>query len=209
MTEIGTYFSQNWAYIMSQLLIHLYIAALGVLATIVIGVPIGIWLARHAKAELVVVGIFNLIQTIPSIALLTILLILIGLGQRTVLVAVVLYSLLPIVKNTVVGLHQVDGNYLNNAKSLGMTRWQVLTWVALPLALPMILAGIRTALVMAVGVTAIGSFVGAGGLGDIILRGVNITNGSPVILVGSGLCMLVAMVVGTAFDWITGAKKRR
>lgn len=130
-----------------------------------------------------------------------------GLGQRTVLAAVVVYSLLPIVKNTTVGLKNVDPIYIENARSIGMSKFQTLWIVMIPLAAPIILAGVRTALVMAVGVTAIGSFVGAGGLGDIILRGVNITNGSPVIIIGSGLCVLIAIGVDVLFKWIIGTSE--
>lgn len=201
------YLSTNFSYILNQIGIHLYISTLGVVITFFIGFPLGIFLSNHQKSEFFVTNLINIFQTVPSIALLTILLMFMGLGQRTVLAAVVVYSLLPIVKNTTVGLKNVDPIYIENARSIGMSKFQTLWIVMIPLAAPIILAGVRTALVMAVGVTAIGSFVGAGGLGDIILRGVNITNGSPVIIIGSGLCVLIVIGVDVLFKWIIGTSE--
>lgn len=196
------YLSENSSYIISQFSIHLYISIVGVVLTFLIGFPVGIFLSDNKKAATIVIGLINIIQTIPSIGMMTILLILMGLGKNTVIATVVLYSLLPIVANTYTGLNNVDPVYVDSARGVGMSRFQVLYMVKIPLAMPVILAGVRNALVISVGITTIGSFVGAGGLGDIILRGINITNGEPIIFVGAFLCALIAVLMEWLFDWL-------
>lgn len=196
------YLSENSSYIISQFSTHLYISIVGVVLTCLIGFPIGIFLSDNKKAATIVIGAINIIQTIPSIGMMTILLILMGLGKNTVIATVVLYSLLPIVTNTYTGLNNVDPVYVDSARGVGMSRLQVLYMVKIPLALPVILAGVRNALVISVGITTIGSFVGAGGLGDVILRGINITNGEPIIFVGAFLCALIAVLMEGLFDWL-------
>lgn len=202
MHELMSYLSENSSYIINQFSTHVYISVVGVVVTFLIGFPIGIFLSDNKKAATIVIGIINVIQTIPSIGMLTILLILMGLGKNTVIATVVLYSLLPIVNNTYVGLNNIDPVYIDSARGVGMSRFQILYMIKIPLAMPVILAGVRNALVISVGITTIGSFVGAGGLGDIILRGINITNGEPIIFVGAILCALIAVVMNWLFDWL-------
>lgn len=199
---IINYLSENSSYIISQFSVHVYISTVGVVLTFLIGFPLGVFLADNKKAAVIVIGLINIVQTIPSIGMLTILLILMGLGKNTVIATVVLYSLLPIVNNTYVGLNNVDPSYIDSARGIGMSRFQVLYMIKIPLALPVILAGVRNALVISVGITTIGSFVGAGGLGDIILRGINITDGGPIIIVGALLCALIALMMDRLFDWL-------
>lgn len=202
MESLMNYLNDNSSYIISQFSTHMYISIVGVVLTFLIGFPLGIILADNKRAGAVVMGLINIVQTIPSIGLMTILLIIMGLGKNTVIATVVLYSLLPIVSNTYTGLNNVDPVYVDSARGVGMSRFQVLYMVKIPLALPVILAGVRNALVIAVGITTIGSFVGAGGLGDIILRGINITNGEPIIFVGAFLCALIAVLLEWLFDWL-------
>jgi osmoprotectant transport system permease protein len=196
------YLNENSSYIISQFSTHIYISIVGVVLTVLVGFPLGIFLSENKKAAALVLGIINIIQTIPSIGMLTILLIIMGLGKNTVIATVVLYSLLPIVNNTYVGLNNVDAVYVDSARGIGMSRFQVLYRIKIPLAAPIILAGVRNALVIAVGITTIGSFVGAGGLGDIILRGINITDGKPIIFVGAFLCALIAWLLDRLFNWL-------
>lgn len=200
--ELLNYLSTNASYIMSQFMIHLYISVIGVVLTVIVGFPLGVFLSTNKKVAAFVIGGINIIQTIPSIGMLTILLILMGLGENTVIATVFFYSLLPIVNNTYVGLNNVDPVYVDSARGVGMNRFQVLYLVKVPLALPIILAGIRNALVISVGITTIGSFIGAGGLGDIILRGINITDGKAIIFVGAFLCALIALVMDRLFNWL-------
>ena len=128
------------------------------------------------------------------------LMLVLGLGDQTVIVANFLYSLLPIIKNTATGLDSVSPVSLDAGRGLGMTKWQLLVMVEMPLSVSVIMAGIRNALVVAIGITAIGSFVGAGGLGDIIIRGTNATNGGAIILAGALPTALMAIIT----DWVLG-----
>ncbi|MFK5279277.1 ABC transporter permease, partial [Lacticaseibacillus paracasei] len=171
----------------------------------IIGIPIGLAIARHRTLSSTVIGIANVIQTIPSLAMLSIIMLGLGLGVNTVIVTVFLYSLLPIIKNTYTGMQNVDKNLMDAAKGMGMTRWQSLYMVEIPLSMSVIMAGIRNALVVAIGITAIGAFVGAGGLGDIIVRGTNATNGGAIILAGALPTALMAIIS----DLVLGFLERR
>lgn len=128
-----------------------------------------------------------------------------GLGSDTVIATVFLYSLLPIIKNTYTGVRNVDAALLDTGKGMGMTRMQLTYLVELPLSLSVIMAGLRNALVVAIGITAIGTFIGAGGLGDIISRGVNATNGTAIILAGAIPTALMAVLA----DWLLGLMEKR
>ncbi len=192
-TNIISYLIENSTYIFQEFAKHLYLSLIGVGFSIIVGVPLGIWISEKKRLAGIVIGIINVIQTVPSFAMLSILMIVLGLGDNTVIATIFLYALLPIVKNTYVGLDSVDPHFIDCGRGVGMSRFQVLRIVKFPIALPIILAGIRNALVISVGVTAIGSFVGAGGLGDIILRGTNTTNGTPIIIVGSFFTALIAV----------------
>ena len=133
-------------------------------------------------------------QTIPSLAMLAILMFLIGTGPDTVVLAVLLYAILPILKNTVAGINSVTPELVDAATGMGMTKYQLMTKVELPLAISIIMGGIRNALVLAIGVTAVGTFIGAGGLGDIITRGITVANGSPIIIAGAIPTALMAVL---------------
>lgn len=199
------YFDQNGSYVLSQFVQHFLISIYGVLFASIVGIPIGVFIARRRKMAGWIISIANLIQTVPSLAMLSILMLGLGLGVNTVIVTVFLYSLLPIIKNTYTGMIQVDKNILDVGKGMGMTKWQRLYMVELPLSVSVIMAGIRNALVVAIGITAIGAFVGAGGLGDIIIRGTNATNGTAIILVGALPTALMAIIT----DWVLGMIERR
>lgn len=196
------YYQHNGSYVLAQFSRHFLISIYGVLIAAVVGIPIGIFIAHHGKLSGVVIGIANVIQTIPSLAMLSIIMIGLGLGVNTVIVTVFLYALLPIIKNTDTGMRNVDASVLDSGKGMGMTRWQLLRLVELPLSLSVIMAGLRNALVLAIGITAIGTFVGAGGLGDIIIRGTNATNGSAIILAGALPTVLMAIVVDLILAWV-------
>jgi osmoprotectant transport system permease protein len=199
------YFEQNGSYVLSQFVQHFLISIYGVLFAAIVGIPIGILISRKRKMADWIISIANLIQTIPSLAMLSILMLGLGLGVNTVIVTVFLYSLLPIIKNSYTGMIQVDKNILDVGKGMGMTNWQRLYMVELPLSVSVIMAGIRNALVVAIGITAIGAFVGAGGLGDIIIRGTNATDGTAIILVGALPTALMAIIT----DWVLGMIERR
>lgn len=142
---------------------------------VVIGVTAGIMGTRHPRMRAISLGVANVLQTIPSLALFGFLLpvpVIGGIGKKTAIISLVLYSLLPIVRNTVVGIMSVDARLREAAVAMGMTDGQVLRWVELPLAAPTILAGIRVALVSNIGTAVIAAVIGGGGLGVLIFRGV-------------------------------------
>jgi len=202
MQQLIYYYQQNGAYVLSQFSRHFLISIYGVLFAAVIGIPIGILIAHHSKLSTTVIAIANVIQTVPSLAMLSIIMIGLGLGVNTVIVTVFLYALLPIIKNTYTGMLNVDPSVLDSGKVMGMTRWQVLRIVELPLSLSVIMAGLRNALVLAIGITAIGTFVGAGGVGDIIIRGTNATDGGAIILAGALPTALMAIISDLVLGWI-------
>ncbi len=179
---------------------HFLISIYGVVLAALVGIPIGIYISRHHHLATWVIGIANVIQTTPSLAMLSIIMLGLGLGVNTVILTVFLYSLLPIIKNTDTGMRNVNPDVLDAGKGMGMTRWQLLFKIELPLSLSVVVAGLRNALVLAIGITAIGSFVGAGGLGDLIIRGTNATNGGAIILAGALPTALMAIIS----DWVLG-----
>ena len=199
------YFQENGSYIFAQFIRYFLISIYGVLFAAVVGIPVGIMISRRRKLANWVIRLANIIQTIPSLAMISILIIGLGLGVNVVIVTVFLYSLLPIIKNTYTGMIQVDKNILDVGKGMGMTARQRLFMVELPLSVSVIMAGIRNALVVAIGITAIGAFVGAGGLGDIIIRGTNATDGTSIILAGALPTALMAIIT----DWLLGILERR
>lgn len=185
LNDIYLYYSINAAYVMAQFIRHFLIAVYGVLFASLIAIPLGFYIARKKSLAGWVMGLANVIQTVPSLAMLSILMLAMGLGTNTVIITVMLYSLLPIIKNTYTAVNTIDANLLDAAKGMGMTKRQIMVTVELPLSVSVIMAGVRNALVVAIGITAIGTFIGAGGLGDIISRGINVNNGSAIIIAGA------------------------
>lgn len=200
--QLVYYFSHNGMYVLQQFLRHFLISIYGVLFAVIVGLPIGILIAKYSKLSDWVIGIANVIQTIPSLAMLSIVMLALGLGVNTVVVTVFLYSLLPIIKNTYTGIVSVSDIYLDVGKGMGMTRFQILRIIEIPLSLSIIMAGIKNALVLSIGITAIGSFVGAGGLGDIILRGTNATNGTAIIIAGALPTALMAIISDLILEFL-------
>ncbi|WP_279281953.1 ABC transporter permease [Enterococcus gallinarum] len=196
------YFQENGGYVFAQFVRHFLISIYGVLFAAIVGIPLGIWISKKMRMADWVIRIANIIQTIPSLAMISILMIGMGLGVNVVILTIFLYSLLPIIKNTYTGMRQVDRNILDVGKGMGMTSWQRLYMIELPLSVSVIMAGIRNALVVAIGITAIGAFVGAGGLGDIIIRGTNATNGASIILAGALPTALMAIITDLGLGFI-------
>jgi osmoprotectant transport system permease protein len=174
---------------------HLWLVGVSMLLAIAIGVPLGILLTRRPKWKAVVLGSTNVIQTIPSLALFGLLLPLPWLGARAdrlAIVALALYALLPIVRNTYVGIAGISPPVREAAIAMGLTSGQLLWHVELPLALPVMLAGIRVAAVITIGVATIAAAIGAGGLGEFIFRGIAMVDNG-VILAGAIPAALIAL----------------
>ncbi|QHM19182.1 Choline transport system permease protein OpuBD [Bacillus subtilis] len=202
LEQLMTYYAQNGSFVMDEFGRHFLMSAYGVLFAAVVGVPAGILIAHFRRLSAWVFAVTNVIQTIPALAMLAVLMLVMGLGANTVILSLFLYSLLPIIRNTYTGITSIEHAYLESGKAMGMTKFQVLRMVELPLALSVIMAGLRTALVIAIGITAIGTFVGAGGLGDMIVRGSNATNGTAIILAGAIPTAVMAVGADLLMAWI-------
>jgi osmoprotectant transport system permease protein len=175
---------------------HLSLVVISMAIAIAIALPLGMFIVQRPALRSIALGIASVFQTIPSLALFGFLIpipFIGGIGRRTAIVALVLYALLPILRNTYVGLTGIDPAVLQAAEAMGMTSYQILWRVRLPLALPVILAGIRTATVITIGVATIAAAIGAGGLGTFIFRGVAMVSDA-VILAGAIPAALLAIL---------------
>jgi osmoprotectant transport system permease protein len=187
---------------------HLVLTGGAALAAVLIGVPLGMIIARRSAARGPVLGAAGMMQTVPSVAMLALLMIPLGLGFKPAVVALVLYALLPIIRNTYAGLVGVDKNVLEAADGVGFTPRQRLWMVELPLASPVIIAGIRTATVVTVGIATLSSLIGAGGLGDLIFRGISTGNRKSIVL-GVAAASAMAMLFELGMAWAEKLLKRR
>lgn len=190
---------------------HLWLVAVAVGLAIVIGIPAGIYCAWHPRAGRFILRATDLVQTIPSLALFGFLIPLPfigGIGMRTATVALVLYSLLPIVRNTLLGIRGVDPLVREAGVALGYTPRQLLAEVELPLAAPVILGGVRIATVVCIGLATIAAFVGGGGLGELILRGVAMVD-SGLILAGALPAAALAIAADAGLSAVERALARR
>lgn len=204
MMEVIQYIQINWLEILQLTREHtlLVIASVG-MATL-FGVPIGILIARYKVLTEAVLMVASFFLTIPSVALFGLMIPILsrlglGVGYAPAVSAVFLYALLPVLRNTCIALQNLDPAIQESARGIGMTRWQRLSMVSLPISCPLILSGIRTAVVMNIGVMAIAAIVGAGGLGSLIMEGVN-QNSFPKILSGSIAICLLALIT----DYLLG-----
>jgi osmoprotectant transport system permease protein len=183
--------------LLEQTLAHIGLTFISLLLSVVICIPLGIWIAHNQKWSGWLLGFAGVLQTIPSIALLGFMIPLLGIGTKPAIVALMLYAFLPILRNTYTGITQVNASVIDAAKGLGMSPQQILFKVELPLAMPVILAGIRTATVINVGVATLAAYIAAGGLGEFIFGGIALNN-SNMILAGAIPAALLAIV----FDFI-------
>lgn len=190
--------------ILSRTLEHLLLVGVAMLAAVLVGIPLGIALVRRQNLRRWVLGMANVIQTIPSLALFGFLIpvpFLGGIGARTAIVALALYALLPIIQNTYTGIAGVDPAVLESARGMGMTPAQILWDVQLPLSMAVILAGVRVATIICIGIATIAAAIGAGGLGVFIFRGVAMVSNS-VILAGAIPAALLAIGVDIALGFV-------
>jgi osmoprotectant transport system permease protein len=212
MSTFWNYVTANYEQILNLLGKHLYLSVFSVLIAIIIGIPLGILISKEPKLSKPIIGVTNVIQAIPSLALLGFLIPFIGIGSTPAIVMVVLYSLLPIVKNTYTGLTNIDVDILEAAKGIGLTKGQTMKKVQLPLALPMIMAGIRISAVTAVGLMTIAAFVGAGGLGYLVFSGVQTVDNNMILAGAIPACILALLIdflVGKLETSLSYTNKRR
>ncbi|MEV5172646.1 ABC transporter permease [Streptomyces flaveolus] len=184
---------------------HVQLVVASTLLTVAIGVPLGVLLTRPgiSRAGVIVLAAANASQAVPSIGVLVVLAMVFGVGFWMAVVALVLYALLPVLRNTMVGIRQVDPALIDAGRGMGMNAREVLFTIELPLAVPVMLAGIRVALILNVGVATLAAFTNAGGLGSVISSGISLDR-TPVLVVGSALTMALALTV----DWLAGLAER-
>lgn len=187
----------------SQTITHIGLTFISLLLAVIIGLPLGTFIARHKKYATPVLGFAGILQTIPSIALLGFMIPLLGIGVIPAIAALFIYALLPIIRNTYTGINEVDASVVDAARGMGMNNWQLLLKVQLPLAMPVILAGVRTATVINVGVATLAAYIAAGGLGEFIFGGIALNN-TNMILAGAIPAALLAIL----FDFLLSMVQR-
>lgn len=198
------YIMKNWFYLVELTVSHLSMVALGVLLALIIGVLLGVISTSNKRVASIVLSIANIIQVFPSLALLALLMLFFGLGFKTVVVGLFLYSLLPIIRNTYVGLNEVDNSLIEAGKGMGMTNLQILFQVKIPMSIPFVLAGIRIATVIAIGVATLAPFIGGEGLGREIVAGINLRD-SNKIYAGAIIAACLAVII----DFVLGKVQKR
>lgn len=185
------------------LYVHILMVLITIVLAVAISVPVGILLTRprYTKFGVVILNILNLMQTIPGLAIVALAMPLLGMGLKPTIIALTVQGLLPIARNTIAGLYGVNADVKEAALGMGMSQRRVLYEVELPLAMPVILAGIRTSTVYVVSVGTLAAYIGGGGLGDLILTGLNML-WSEFLIVGAGLGALLAISLDRALGYI-------
>lgn len=189
-------YTDRWEFFLELLLQHIGITLIAVSIITVLGLTIGIIMTRNEILASIILVVTNFLYTIPSIALFGILVTISGIGNKSAIIALIIYGLLPMIRNTYVGIREVDSKIIESAVGMGTTKKQLLFRIELPLALPVIISGFRTMVIMTIALGGIASFIGAGGLGVAIYRGIS-TYFPEMIIAGSFLVALLAILV----DW--------
>ena len=182
---------------------HLYISIVALVIAMIVAVPLGILLSKKEKLSKVSLTIAGVLQTIPTLAVLALMIPLFGVGKTPAIIALFLYVLLPILNNTVLGVKNIDKNVIQAGQSMGMTKFQLMKDVEMPLALPLIISGIRLSSVYVISWATLASYVGAGGLGDLVFNGLNLYQ-PPMIISAAIVVTLLALVI----DFILTKKKK-
>lgn len=205
METLTAFFQENGENLVRLIWEHLYIAGISVGLGVVCAVPLGIYLTRiNDKVANVIIAIVSILQSLPSLALLTLMIPLIGVGQFPAIVALFIYSLMPILRNTYSGIESVDDGMVDAAKGMGMTTMQLLRKVELPQAAPVIMAGIRLSTTYVIAWTTLASFIGAGGLGDFIFNGLNLY--IPELIIGGTIPVTIIALVA---DFLLGRLEKK
>lgn len=183
---------------------HLVLVGISITVAVLVGIPLGVLITRKTWLRTPVLAIANILQTVPSLALFGLLIpipIIGGIGAIPAIVALTLYSFLPIIRNTYTGIMGIDPAIREAGRGMGMTDWQLLTQVEIPLAIPVILAGVRVATVIAIGIATIAAAIGAGGLGTLIFRGIAVVN-DQLILAGAVPAAAIALLADYGLGWL-------
>jgi len=195
------YFVNNLDTIFGLTIEHLQLTGTAIISSILIGVPLGIFITRHERLANPVLAIANIFQTIPSIAFFGILIPILGIGKKTAILVLFLYALLPIIKNTYTGIKEVSPFMIDAGKGMDMTNAQIIRMVELPQALSVIMAGVRIATVINIGTTTIAAYIGGGGLGDLIFKGIQMYR-NDMILAGAIPAALLAIIADKLLGYV-------
>lgn len=209
LRELFHLYADRWHFFLTLTLQHLEISLIAIVAAFIIGITLGIFISRRRRASSIVLSLTNLIYTIPSIALFGFLIPFSGIGDTTAIIALTVYALLPMVRNTYIGITGIDREIIEAAQGMGSTPWQILYRIQLPLAFPVILSGLRNMVVMTIALAGIAAFIGAGGLGVAIYRGIT-TNNATLTVAGSLLIAVLALATDCGIGcYETHFKKKR
>ena len=200
------YVTQNYMLILEKAGEHIYLAGIAVLLACAVGIPIGFMITNNKKLANIVVGIANVIQTIPSLALFAFALSIFGIGADNAIFALFLYALLPIIKNTLIGIRNVDPAIREAARGMGMSRSQIMFKVEIPMAISVIMGGVRIATVTGIGIATIATLIGAGGLGQLIYQGIGMMNNEMIFagaICSATLALLADFLLGLVENKLT------
>jgi len=197
IVDVFNLYVDRWEFFLELLIEHVIITLIAVSIITVIGLSLGIYMTKNDKLAGVVLTLTNFLYTIPSIAFFGFLVTITGIGNKSAIIALVMYGMLPIIRNTYVGIREVDYQVIESAIGMGSTEKQLLFKIQLPLAMPVIISGFRTMVIMTIALGGIASFIGAGGLGVAIYRGIS-TYFPEMIIAGSLLVAIFAIIT----DWI-------
>ncbi len=183
---------------------HLFLAGIAVLLACAVGIPVGFLITNNKRVANIVIGIANTIQTIPSLALFAFAISVFGIGADNAIFALFLYALLPIIKNTLIGIRNVSPSMIEAARGMGMSRAQIMFRVEIPLAISVIMGGVRIATVTSIGIATIATLIGAGGLGQLIYQGIGLMN-YPMIFAGAICSAALALTA----DFLLGLVEKK
>lgn len=204
MNQMMTFLQTNGGELLYKTGEHLYISLIAVVLGIIVAVPLGVALTRMKKGAGAVIGFVNIVQTLPSLAILAFFIPLLGVGKVPAIVALFFYSVLPILRNTYTGIKGVNKNLLESRKGIGMTGWEQIRLVEIPLAIPIIMAGIRTSTIYLIGWATLASFIGGGGLGDYIFIGLNLYQ--PEYIIGGAVPVTILAII---IDYVLAVTERK
>ncbi|MBL6009781.1 glycine betaine/carnitine/choline/choline sulfate ABC transporter permease OpuCB [Bacillus halotolerans] len=204
MNQMMTFLQTNGGELLYKTGEHLYISLIAVVLGIIVAVPLGVLLTRMKKGAGAVIGAVNIVQTLPSLAILAFFIPLLGVGKVPAIVALFFYSVLPILRNTYTGIKGVNKNLLESGKGIGMTGWEQIRLVEIPLAIPIIMAGIRTSTIYLIGWATLASFIGGGGLGDYIFIGLNLYQ--PEYIIGGAVPVTILAII---IDYLLAVTERK
>jgi len=198
------FFNARWQTILQLTLEHLVIVLVAMVISILLGVTVGILICRSRVLARIVLSLAGIMMTLPSLALFSLLIPLLGIGKAPAIVGLVAYTQLPLIRNVHTGITGISPAIIEAAQGMGLTEWKILFRIKLPLAFPAVMAGIRTATVMGIGIGAIAAYIGAGGLGVFIFQGISRTN-DKMVLIGAIMISLISILT----DRFLGRIQRR